>query len=138
MRIHVNHQGLKDLQRDLENAPAKLYREAREVIRDGVRVGRDEAQRLARVHAGRGHAKRYPSSMTADRNPQTYQGYGGGQIKASYGPEPIGQGLLAPILEDGTRNNRPQHNLDKSLDFIRPIFHDEIGKILDHILDRND
>ena len=38
-----------------------------------------------------------------------------------------GQGLLASILERGSRNNGAHHNLDQSADFIGPKFADRAG-----------
>ena len=52
-------------------------------------------------------------------------------MRAEYGPEPRGQGKLAPILENGSRNNPPHNNLDQSLDLIRPKFQRDVDRMLD-------
>ena len=130
MRIEVNYQSLKDLERDYRSAGPRFYREGKKLLVDTARDGKDTAKRIAKVTSGR-HAKRYSNTFSSDRSAQAFVGFGGGEIKASYGPEPIGQGLLAPILENGSIHNPAHNNLAQSQDIIRPGFYRGVDALID-------
>lgn len=53
--------------------------------------------------------------------------------QANYGPEYRGQGKLGAILEDGSINNPGHHNLDQSLDVVRPKFHRDISELIGNL-----
>lgn len=125
--IRVTH-GLDDLYRDLARIPPAFYREGRKIVSEGARVGNSLAKDNARRSSGT-HARLYPRAFTADRA-HAYTGPVG-KIIADYGPEPRGQGLLAPILENGSRNNPPHGDLRRSADVIGPALHGETRRMLD-------
>ncbi len=78
-RAHVSH-NLGDLQYDLERGPVDLYQGGGKIVGSAAREGGQTARRIAQWTSGQ-HAKKYPNSITWDRAPQTYLGFGGGQIK---------------------------------------------------------
>jgi hypothetical protein len=125
--VRVEH-GIGDLTNDLIQIPARFYRGGRQVVTAAASDGGRTARRTARWTAGR-HAKLYPKAITWDRA-TTYSGFGGGEIKAEFGPVMIGQGLLADYLENGSRNNPPHNDLANAQDLIRPSFH----RGVDHLL----
>lgn len=130
MRVHVDYSGTRDLESDMREVPAGFYRGGARVVRDNVADGGRTARRIARWTSGR-HAKLYPSTITWDR--ALGVDAAAGRLHGSYGPEPRGQGKLASILENGSRNNPPHNNLDQSLDLIRPKFHRDTDRLLDSL-----
>jgi hypothetical protein len=121
--------GVGDLRDDLlrisKEAPVAL----RAVVSEGIKAGNTEAKALATV-TSRAHARKYPGTFTAEMRP-TYH-FGSGNIySGEYGPNARGQGLLAGILENGSRNNPAHLNLSRSLDLIGPQFPREVGAAVD-------
>lgn len=116
-----------DLLRISKEAPVLL----RGVVSDGIKAGNTAAKGFA-VTTSRAHARKYPGTFTAEMR-STYR-YGGGNIySGEYGPNARGQGLLAGILENGSRNNPAHLNLSRSLDLIGPQFPREVGNVVDRL-----
>lgn len=127
MRIKVEH-SIGDLGRDMARVPVQLYREGRGVVTRNARSGGMAARRISKWTAG-AHGKHYPGSITWDRA-TSFGGFGGGEIKAEYGPESSRpQGGMS--FEEGSRNQPPHHDLATSLDIIRPAFHRDTEHMLD-------
>lgn len=128
MRIRVQHEGIADLERDLRQIPAQFYRDGSRVVRESVRDGGQTARRIARWTARR-HGKRYPMAITWDRSTSNFVGFGGGSMQASYGPDSsLPQGGMS--FEEGSRHQKPHHDLANSLDLIRPKFHRDVDELV--------
>lgn len=112
MSVHFEHH-IGDLARDLDKIAADFRPGAGRVVAEVAREGNKLAQEIARAKYGAGHARKYAGTFSAART---------GALEAEYGPAARGQGKLANILESGSRNNPPHHNLDKSADQIGPVF----------------
>lgn len=112
---------------------AKIKTEARVVmratVREGLKVGNDLAKGFAKRTSGT-HAKKYPGTFSYEMTKSLF-GTSSQVISGEYGPETRGQGLLAPILERGSRNNPPHFNLDRSADIIGGSFAREVGERID-------
>jgi hypothetical protein len=83
-----------------------VERELPDLVRSNAREGNAVASEFARVSSGT-HARLYPDTFSAERI---------APLMWEYGPESRGQGHLAPILENGSRNNRAHNNLTRSAD----------------------
>lgn len=112
-----------DLARIAKEAPVLLQG----VVREGVKTGNTVAKDFARV-SSRQHAKLYPGTFSSEMHPRAGYLYSG-----EYGPVARGQGLLAPILEHGSRNNPAHGDLAKSADLIGPALHRGVGDALDRL-----
>lgn len=128
--VRCDHAGVTNLAADMEQIPSRAYRESQNLIRDGIKAGALVSKDLARPKSGK-HARLYPGKMTSAMG-STYRGPTAIIHQGEYGPLPSGQGLLATILEDGVPGkNRPARNLARSLDLIRPAFHQGAEQLLD-------
>lgn len=120
---------LDGLVADLEEIAEKAPVELKQLVKDGIRVGNDLAKANARVTSRR-HARKYPGTFTSSMNPD--QRFADVKIyNGEYGPLPKGQGLLASILENGSRNNPPHKDLARSADVIGPALDREVGDVVD-------
>ena len=116
-RIRV-HGGVGDLARDLEQIAVRVKPNMREVVHDGIRVGRDLAKVNAKRTAGR-HGKHYPKAITAEMH--TGLGLFGNTISGEYGPDASRpQGGMS--FEHGSRNQPPHLDLARSADMVGPSF----------------
>ncbi|WP_300680757.1 hypothetical protein [Nocardioides sp.] len=131
MRITVEHQGLIDLEEDLKKAGPEFYRRGKRLIADVAKDGAATSKRIARW-TSRAHARKYPAKISASKVEMARSG-GTGSISAEFGPLPEGQGLLAPILEGGSRNNPAHNNLAQATDTVLPRFEREVQALLDHL-----
>lgn len=129
MRANVSYEGLRDLESDLRKIGPMFYREGAKVIRENVSEGGKTARRIAKWTSGT-HARLYPTTITWDRSLGVGAAFGA--LRAEYGPEHRGQGMLAPILENGSINNPPHNNLLQAMDLGRPKLYRDV----DHLLDR--
>lgn len=118
---------LDDVARDLTRIKARAPKDMQKATSDSAKKGAKIAKGYAAKSSGT-HAKQYPSHITAETTDFTP----GGIISAEYGPEPVGQGMLAPILENGSVHNPPHHDLAKSADEIVPFF----SRTVDGLADR--
>jgi hypothetical protein len=125
MTIRVSHT-LDDLESDLRKIATTSRSDMRDVVRDGIRAGNELAKANARRKNGPGsHSRKYPGTFSAAMH--SGKGLFGNVISGEYGPRPAGQGLLAPILENGSRSgNAAQLNLARSTDVIFPQFAVEV------------
>lgn len=128
MLVTVMH-GIDDLRSDLASIPVKAVKDMRALVRDATMTGNAVAKDNARGTSGR-HAKHYPRTFTWDVS--SFYGFGAGAIVGEYGPEARGQGLLADILENGTRTSPPHGDLAKSADLIAPTFRGEARRLPDN------
>ena len=125
MSVRVTHT-LDDLEADLRHIARTSRSDMRDVVRDGIRAGNELAKANARRKNGpRSHAWKYPGTFSAAMH--SGGGLFGNVISGEYGPRPARAGLLAPILENGSRSgNAPQMNLARSADVIFPQFPVEV------------
>lgn len=126
--VRVSH-SLDRLAADMAKIPAKARVDMRATVREGIKVGNTLAKDFAKQSSGT-HARLYPGKFTAAMIPSLF-GVGSRVIAGEYGPESIGQGLLAPLLENGSRNNKPHLNLARSADVIGPSFAGEVRRLPD-------
>ena len=127
MRI-TEHDTLDGLIADMKAIPVKAKAEMREIVRDGARAGNELAKDFARRSSGT-HARKYPGTFSSEV--LSGRGLFGNVYSAEYGPRVGGQGSLAPILENGSRNNPPHLNLARSADIIGPSFAQEVRQRMD-------
>lgn len=127
--IRVRHRGVTDLAADLRHIATTAHGDMRDVVQEGIRVGNTVAKDYARESSGE-HARKYPGTFSAAMN-RGYRGQGVSIIQGEYGPRSGGQGDLASVLENGTRNNPPHNNLAKSADLIGPAFQGEVSRLPD-------
>lgn len=118
-RVHVAH-GIDDLLSDLRTIRRQVRPDGRKAVVRSLRLGNDEAKRLARAKNDRSsHSRLYPGTFSVQMHSGVFGGGSlfGNVISGEYGPRPAGQGLLAPILENGSRSgNAAQQNLARSSD----------------------
>ena len=126
--VRVKH-SIGRLAADMADIPPRAAKEMQGLIREGVKTGNSLAKDFARETSGR-HAKRYPGTFTTSVNRPTHL-VGASFYSGEYGPEARGQGLLAPILENGSRNNKPHFNLARSADMVGPGLAGEVGRMID-------
>ena len=101
----------------------------RRVVMDSVRDGAQTAKRLATWTAG-WHGRHYPKAITADRSVSRAAGFGMASMSAAYGPDSSRpQGGME--FEDGSRKQKPHHDLANSLDLIRPKFQRDAEAMID-------
>lgn len=131
MKVRVVHT-LRDFADDQKDAAKRADRDMRDCVRDGARAGNEIAKAYAREKNGpRSHSRLYPGTFAA-APVQSFHGFGGSAYSAEYGPLARGQGILAPILENGDRSeNAPQMNLARSADRIGPSFAMEARRLPD-------
>lgn len=125
MRVRVIG-GVGDLAHDLRGIVKEVPGDLRKTVREAARVGNVEARDLARASSGK-HAKLYPRSFSSEMKVHGL----GGFYAAEYGPVPGGQGSLAPILENGSRNNPAHNNLARSADLMGPALAGEVRRLTD-------
>lgn len=128
MRIQVKNT-LDDLASDTRKIVADARTELPAVVSEGIRTGNSFAKDLARETSGT-HARKYPGTFSASMN-KGFSGFGSRIIQGEYGPVARGQGNLAPILENGSRNNPAHNNLSRSADVIGPAMVREVGDRVD-------
>lgn len=118
-RVHVAH-SIGDLVGDLRTIRRQVRPDGRKAVLSALRLGNKTAQGLARVkNDPDSHSRLYPGTFSAAMHGGAFGGGSlfGNVISGEYGPRPRGQGLLAPILENGSRSgNAPQQNLARSAD----------------------
>lgn len=105
MQVRLSHT-LDRLPDDIREHSREVTRVAARAVRDTAKDGNKMARRLAR-RSGGSHAKDYFRYFSAERT---------GRFEWEWGPTPEGQGNLAPILEHGSINNPPHHDLAQSAD----------------------
>ena len=129
--IRVTHT-LRDFEDDQRDIAKRAGVDMRACVLEGIRAGNELAKDFARTKNGpKSHSRKYPGTFSAEMNP-TFHGFGTSIYSGQYGPRPSGQGLLAPILENGSRSgNAPQMNLAKSADAIGPSFAQEVRGLPD-------
>lgn len=120
---------LGDLEADLDRIAVQSAVDMYELVREGVTVGNDLAKDFARRSSGT-HARLYPGTFSKRMN-KGFSGFGSDVYQGEYGPLGRGQGLLAPILENGSRNNPPHLNLARSADIIGPALQGEVRRKID-------
>ena len=125
----VVHDGIGDLAKDIAAIPRKVAKDCQATVREGAKVGNRVAKDFAR-ETSRKHAKLYPGTFTT-QVATPFHGFGASSYSAEYGPEHRGQGELAGILENGSRNNKPHLNLARSADLIGPAFAQEVRALPD-------
>lgn len=131
MKVSVHHT-LRDFADDQKDVAKRADRDMRATVREGARAGNEIAKTLAREKNPPGsHSKQYPGTFAASPV-RGFSGFGGSAYQAEYGPLARGQGILAPILENGDRSaNAPQMNLARSADRIGPSFAQEVRGLPD-------
>ena len=105
MGIRIVH-SLHDLASDMAAAAATFRPAASRHVADVARDGNKAGKANARRSSGK-HARKYAGTFTATRT---------GPLEYEWGPVARGQGNLAHILENGTRNNPPHHDIAKAAD----------------------
>lgn len=126
MKVTVTHT-LRDFEDDQKSVARRAERDMRACVRDGARAGNEIAKAYAREKNPPGsHSWKYPGTFAAGAV-YGFRGFGASAYSAEYGPLARGQGILAPILENGARAaNAPQMNLARSADRIGPSFAQEV------------
>lgn len=120
-----------DLEDDLRYIARTARGDMRDTVRDGIRAGNELAKDFARARNGpRSHSRKYPGTFSAEMH--SGRGLFGNVISGEYGPRHQGQGMLAGILEGGSRSgNAAQLNLARSADIIGPSFAQEVRALPD-------
>lgn len=129
--IRVTHT-LRDFEDDQRDIAKRAPVDMRACVLDGIRAGNELAKDFARSKNGpKSHSRKYPGTFSAEMG-KSFAGFGSSVFSGEYGPRPSGQGMLAPILENGSRSgNAPQLNLAKSADAIGPSFAQEVRALPD-------
>lgn len=130
MRIR-EHDNLDRLQSVLLDIGRKAPNAMRDTVRTTLRDGNTIAKEFARETSGT-HARKYPGTFSAAMLPNQ-TGFGATIVRGEYGPVPRGQGLLAPLLERGSRNNKAHLNLDRSADLIARYFSIAADELVDEL-----
>ncbi|MDR7253710.1 hypothetical protein J2X46_002700 [Nocardioides sp. BE266] len=131
MKVSVHHT-LRDFADDQKDVAKRADRDMKACVREGARAGNEIAKDYAREKNPPGsHSYKYPGTFAAGAV-RGFHGFGGAAYSAEYGPLARGQGILAPILENGDRSeNAPQMNLARSADRIGPSFAQEARRLPD-------
>lgn len=131
MRVSVTH-SLGDFADDQRDIAKRARVDMRQCVLDGVRAGNEIAKDYARSKNGpKSHSRKYPGTFSAEMG-ASFSGFGATVFSGEYGPRHSGQGMLAPILENGSRSgNHPQMNLARSADRIGPSFAQEVRTLPD-------
>lgn len=122
-----------DLEADLRHIARTARGDMRDTVLDGIRAGNELAKDSAKAKNGpphKSHSWKYPGTFSAEM----HRGLGlfGNTISGEYGPRHSGQGMLAGLLENGSRSgNAPQLNLARSADIIGPSFAQEVRGLTD-------
>lgn len=123
MRLVV-HNTLDDLARDTKVIASTAKRDMRRVVRDNTREG----NRLAKAFASEQHTMfsdadiEYPPSFTWEMT---------GALAGEYGPDAgIGDGSQAAGYEFGSINSPPHLDLARSVEAIRPEFHQDVDEMV--------
>lgn len=126
MKVTVHHT-LRDFADDQKDVAKRADVDMRNTVRDGARAGNEIAKAYAREKNGSGsHSRKYPGTFSSEMT-GSFRGFGASVYSAEYGPRHAGQGMLAPILENGSRSgNAAQMNLARSADRIGPSFAQEV------------
>lgn len=121
---------LDELIRDLGAAPSKALPNIRKAVEVSSRMMKDEWQAEAKSRNGKkGHAKRYPSSITYD----IFNTVGG--VRGEIGPHLGGQGSLGFLEESpGGVRSAPQRNWQKPFKKVVKDFEDGLAKALEDSL----
>ena len=127
-RVTVRH-NIGRLAADMADIPARASVDMRATVHEAGRIGNGLAKDFARESSGT-HARKYPGTFSSEMH-KTFRGFGSQIFAAEYGPRATGQGLLAPILENGSRNNSPHFNLTRSADIIGPALAGEVRRLPD-------
>lgn len=130
MRARFLHT-IDDLHDDFRAIEHEAPRAMNNVVREGIRTGNTVAKDNARRENGtRSHSKKYPGSFSPEMHGSLSSIDSQARMHSGeYGPVAVGQGELAPILENGSRNgNKPQKNLARSADLIAGSFGREAGE----------
>lgn len=124
-----------DLEADLRYIARTARDDMRDVVRDGIKAGNELAKDFAKAKNGPPHKSaswKYPGTFSAEMH--AGRGLFGNTFSGEYGPRHEGQGMLAGILENGSRSgNAAQMNLAKSADIIGPSFAQEVRGMLDRM-----
>lgn len=126
MKVRVTHT-IGDLARDAREVVHQSRRDMRTAVRSAARDGNNLAKTYARESSGE-HARLYPGTFTVGAVTQ-FAGADAGAIAVEYGPTLRGQGGLAPILENGSRNNPAHNNLAKSADLAGDFLANEVRRL---------
>lgn len=125
MRVVTTH-GLADLRSDLLKIQRQAPREMRQIVLRNIRAGNTFAKNLARrENDADSHSRLYPGTFGAEMG-SGFRGAATSIYSGEFGPRHAGQGMLASILENGSRSgNAAQHNLARAADVIGPRFADD-------------
>lgn len=118
MRVVVHHR-IGRLADDLAVIPVKARKDMRGTVSRNLREGNTLAKGNARRTAGT-HGKHYPRRFSAEMYGAASALSGGGLYAGEYGPSGHPQGEMS--FEEGSRNQRPHRDLQRSLDVIGPKF----------------
>lgn len=126
MRVRVTH-SIGDLASDLSGIAAKAPVAMAKVVRSDALEG----NRIARAFASEQHTMN--SSIDVPYQ-QSFSAEARGALKWEYGPQDDGVahgGSQARGYENGSINQRPHRNLDRSTDIIGPKFANDVGDEVD-------
>lgn len=118
MRVALHHD-IGRLASDLERMPVKARKDMRATVRKHLRRGNTLAKSNARASSGR-HGKHYPGRFSVEMYGAASALSGGASFAGEYGPSGHPQGEMS--FEDGSRNQRPHRDLQRSLDVVGPEF----------------
>lgn len=102
----IHYTTLADLERDCRTIAAEFKPKAAESVRDVAKDGNNAGKANARRTGGK-HARKYAGTFSAERK---------GPLSYEWGPRASGQGELVHVLERGSRNNPPHHDVAKAAD----------------------
>lgn len=125
--IRVTHH-LRDLEDDLRDIPVRASGDVRDAVRNGAMTGNLIAKDSARITAGK-HGKHYPRSFSWARPKPSL--FGGTGWSAEYGPE-SGKTQGGMSFEEGSRNQRPHSDLEKSRDTAIGVVAQDVRAAMDH------
>lgn len=111
--------GFGDLERDLRESPKKVTRGVAKALGKNAREGNRLAKSIARDSAGT-HGKHYPDAFSAEAiEPLVWE----------YGPDSaMPQGGMS--FNEGSRNQPPHNDLEKSMDVQVPKLRRDISDVL--------
>lgn len=102
----IHYTTLGDLERDFRIIATEFKPLAAGEVKDVAYDGLNAGKRFARASSGT-HARKYAGKFTAERK---------GVLSYEWGPLASGQGELVHVLERGSKNNPPHHDIAKAAD----------------------
>jgi hypothetical protein len=115
--------GFGDLVADFDLIRSRAPQDMQDVVRRNIRSGATKSRDFARRSSGR-HGVWYPGTIDSEMTSLGDEGV----IRGEWGPDSAQrQGGMS--FEEGSRNQKPHHDLDKGADIVAPVFGHEAAAL---------